>query len=110
MRVIADHLRAIAFAIADGQLPSNTGAGYVIRRILRRAVRYGYSFLGLQEPFIHALVPVLVEQMGEQFPELAKQQELITNVILEEERSFLRTLELGTKRLEQLRRRKQGHP
>ncbi|MBK6893267.1 MAG: alanine--tRNA ligase [Flavobacteriales bacterium] len=102
MRVIADHLRAIAFAIADGQLPSNTGAGYVIRRILRRAVRYGYSFLGLQEPFIHALVPVLVEQMGEQFPELAKQQELITNVILEEERSFLRTLELGTKRLEQL--------
>ncbi len=102
MRVIADHLRAIAFAIADGQLPSNTGAGYVIRRILRRAVRYGYSFLGLHEPFIHALVPVLIGQMGEQFPELVKQQELITSVMLEEERSFLRTLELGTKRLEQL--------
>ncbi|MBZ0205834.1 MAG: alanine--tRNA ligase [Flavobacteriales bacterium] len=102
MRVVADHLRAIAFAIADGQLPGNTGAGYVIRRILRRAVRYGYSFLGLQEPFMHALVPVLVGQMGEQFPELAKQQELITSVMLEEERSFLRTLELGTKRLEQL--------
>ncbi|MGB3867922.1 MAG: alanine--tRNA ligase [Flavobacteriales bacterium] len=102
MRVIADHVRAIAFAIADGQLPSNTGAGYVIRRILRRAVRYGYSFLGLHEPFIHGLVPVLVGQMGEQFPELARQQELISSVILEEERSFLRTLELGTKRLEQL--------
>ncbi|HMN04271.1 MAG TPA: alanine--tRNA ligase [Flavobacteriales bacterium] len=102
MRVVADHLRAIAFAIADGQLPSNTGAGYVIRRILRRAVRYGYSFLGLQEPFIHGLVPVLVRQMGTQFPELAKQQELVTSVINEEERSFLRTLETGTKRLEQL--------
>ena len=102
MRVVADHLRAIAFAIADGQLPSNTGAGYVIRRILRRAVRYGYSFLGLHEPFIHALLPVLAAQMGEQFPELLKQQELTVNVVLEEERSFLRTLELGTKRLEQL--------
>jgi alanyl-tRNA synthetase len=102
MRVVADHLRAIAFTIADGQLPGNTGAGYVIRRILRRAVRYGYSFLGLNEPFIHALVPVLAEQMGGQFPELRKQQELITNVVLEEERSFLRTLETGTTRLEQL--------
>ncbi len=102
LRVVADHLRAIAFAIADGQLPGNTGAGYVIRRILRRAVRYGYSFLGLQEPFIHGLMPVLVQQMGAQFPELAKQQELIASVILEEERSFLRTLETGTKRLEQL--------
>ncbi|MBK9422228.1 MAG: alanine--tRNA ligase [Flavobacteriales bacterium] len=102
MRVVADHLRAIAFTIADGQLPGNTGAGYVIRRILRRAVRYGYSFLGLDEPFIHALVPVLAEQMGVQFPELRKQQELIINVVLEEERSFLRTLETGTKRLEQL--------
>ncbi|MGV9011470.1 MAG: alanine--tRNA ligase [Flavobacteriales bacterium] len=102
MRVVADHLRAIAFTIADGQLPGNTGAGYVIRRILRRAVRYGYSFLGLDEPFIHALVPVLAEQMGGQFPELRKQQDLIINVVLEEERSFLRTLETGTKRLEQL--------
>ena len=102
MRVVADHLRAIAFTIADGQLPGNTGAGYVIRRILRRAVRYGYSFLGLDEPFIHSLVPVLAEQMGGQFPELRKQQDLIVNVVLEEERSFLRTLETGTKRLEQL--------
>ncbi|MCO6483177.1 MAG: alanine--tRNA ligase [Flavobacteriales bacterium] len=102
MRVVADHLRAIAFAIADGQLPGNTGAGYVIRRILRRAVRYGYSFLGLQEPFIHDLVPVLVDQMGGQFQELARQQELITSVINEEEKAFLRTLETGTKRLEQL--------
>jgi alanyl-tRNA synthetase len=102
MRVVADHLRAIAFAIADGQLPGNNGAGYVIRRILRRAVRYGYSFLGQHEPFIHGLVPVLVEQMGGQFPELRKQQDIITNVIHEEEKAFLRTLELGTKRLEQL--------
>lgn len=102
MRVVADHLRAIAFAIADGQLPGNTGAGYVIRRILRRAVRYGYSFLGLHEPFIHGLVAMLSDQMGAQFPELAKQQALITSVIKEEEQAFLRTLETGTKRLEQL--------
>ncbi len=101
MRVIADHLRAIAFAIADGQLPGNTGAGYVIRRILRRAVRYGYSFLSFNEPFMHALVPVLVGQMGEQFPELKKQQDIVKNVMLEEERAFLRTLEQGTKRIEQ---------
>ncbi len=102
LRVVADHLRAIAFAIADGQLPGNTGAGYVIRRILRRAVRYGYSALGLHGPFMHELVPVLVQQMGGQFPELARQQELIANVVQEEERAFLRTLETGTKRLEQL--------
>ncbi len=101
MRVIADHLRAISFAIADGQLPSNTGAGYVIRRILRRAVRYGYSFLGFNEPFMHTLVPTLVGQMGDQFPELKKQQGIVESVMHEEEKAFLRTLEQGTKRLEQ---------
>ena len=101
MRVIADHLRAISFAIADGQLPSNNKAGYVIRRILRRAVRYGYTFLGLREPFIHKLVPVLVEQMGDIFPELKTQQTLISKVIAEEEHSFLRTLSLGIQKFNQ---------
>ncbi len=95
MRVIADHLRAIAFSIADGQLPSNVKAGYVIRRILRRAVRYGYTYLGFNEPFICKLVAVLVEQMGAQFPELKAQQTLIERVIEEEESSFLRTLATG---------------
>ena len=102
MRVIADHLRAISFAIADGQLPSNTGAGYVIRRILRRAVRYGYSFLGFNEPFMHEIVPVMVAQMGDQFPELVRNADLIGGTVYEEERSFLRTLGQGTRRLEAL--------
>lgn len=95
IRVIVDHVRAVAFAIADGQLPSNTGAGYVIRRILRRAIRYGFTFLNLKEPFIYQLVEVLAEQMGAFFPEIKSQQQLVTNVIKEEEASFLRTLEQG---------------
>ena len=95
MRVIADHLRAVAFSIADGQLPSNAKAGYVIRRILRRAVRYAYTFLGQKESFMYKLVPVLVSEMGGAFPELPAQRELITKVIKEEEESFLRTLSNG---------------
>ncbi|MDY6025314.1 alanine--tRNA ligase, partial [Bergeyella zoohelcum] len=95
IRVIVDHIRAVAFAIADGQLPSNNGAGYVIRRILRRAIRYGFTFLGQKEPFIYQLVDTLVQQMGEAFPELKKQHHLVQNVIREEENSFLRTLEQG---------------
>lgn len=101
MRVVSDHIRAIAFAIADGQLPSNTGAGYVIRRILRRAVRYGFTFLNLKEPFMYHLIPTLKEQMGATFPELISQEELISKVVHEEEQSFLRTLEQGLKRIHQ---------
>lgn len=100
MRVVADHLRAIAFSIADGQLPSNVKAGYVIRRILRRAVRYGYTYLGFDEPFICRLVDGLVAQMGGQFPELVAQRELIVKVIEEEENAFLRTLSTGISLLE----------
>lgn len=95
IRVIVDHVRAVAFAIADGQLPSNTGAGYVIRRILRRAIRYGFTFLQTKEPFIFHLVEVLSQQMGDFFPEIKQQQQLVANVIKEEEASFLRTLEQG---------------
>lgn len=100
MRVVADHLRAVSFAITDGQLPSNNGAGYVIRRILRRAVRYGYTFLKFNEPFVYNLLPVLVAEMGEQYAELKAQQLLVSKVIYEEEASFLRTLSLGIKRFE----------
>ncbi|MBQ8676540.1 MAG: alanine--tRNA ligase [Bacteroidaceae bacterium] len=102
MRVVADHLRAIAFAIADGQLPSNAKAGYVIRRILRRAVRYGYTFLGQKEAFIYRLVPTLIDEMGDAFPEIRAQRELIMKVMKEEEDSFLRTLANGIKLLDDL--------
>lgn len=102
IRVIVDHIRAVAFAIADGQLPSNTGAGYVIRRILRRAIRYGFTFLNTKEPFINKLVEVLANQMGEFFPEIKSQQQLVTNVIREEEASFLRTLDQGLQLLDKV--------
>ena len=100
MRVIADHIRAIAFSIADGQLPSNVKAGYVIRRILRRAVRYGYTFLGFTEPFLCRLIPQLGADMGEAYPELPAQEKLISSVIREEENAFLRTLDRGIRMLE----------
>ncbi|MFN7911956.1 MAG: alanine--tRNA ligase [Bacteroidota bacterium] len=102
MRVIADHIRTISFSIADGQLPSNTGAGYVIRRILRRAIRYGYQSLNLKEPFMYRIVPTLAHQMGEAFPELNTQKLLIEKVIKEEEQSFYKTLEVGLKRIDQV--------
>ena len=108
IRVVADHLRAVSFAIADGQLPSNTGAGYVIRRILRRAIRYGFTFLNTKEPFIYKLVPTLVKQMGDAFPELKKEKNLISNVIKEEENSFLKTLEQGLLLLETIIKNTQG--
>lgn len=101
-RVIVDHIRAISFTIADGQIPSNNKAGYVIRRILRRAVRYGYTFLGLQQPFLYELTPLIAEYFGEIFPEVRQQQEFIAKVIFEEETSFLRTLDHGLKMLESI--------
>ena len=107
-RVISDHVRAVSFAIADGQLPSSSGAGYVIRRILRRAIRYGYSFLGFKEPFICQLVPVLAEQMGEFFPEIRSGQSLVSKVIREEEESFLRTLDKGIQLLDEIIRKTSG--
>ncbi|MDZ4708633.1 MAG: alanine--tRNA ligase [Saprospiraceae bacterium] len=102
MRVLADHIRAVAFTIADGELPSNTGAGYVIRRILRRAVRYYYSFLHIRQPFFYTLIPKLAKYFEDVFPELIKQQDFISKVIEEEEKAFLRTLEGGLKRLDAL--------
>ena len=102
MRVISDHIRAVAFSIADGQLPGNAKAGYVIRRILRRAVRYAYTFLGQKQAFIYRLLPVLTQEMGPSYPELVAQQELITKVIKEEEESFLRTLETGIRLLDKV--------
>ena len=108
LRVISDHVRAVSFAIADGQLPSNTGAGYVIRRILRRAIRYGFTFLNQHEPFIYRLIPTLRKNMGDTFPELIKQADLITNVIKEEEQSFLHTLEQGLNLLEDLIKNSDG--
>lgn len=102
IRVVADHIRAVSFAIADGQLPSNTGAGYVIRRILRRAVRYSFSWLGMKEPFLYSITPVLAGQFKDVFPELQQQLDYVCKVVLEEEQSFLRTLDKGLKRMEGL--------
>ncbi len=103
MRVVIDHLRAVAFTVADGQLPSNTGAGYVIRRILRRAVRYYYSFLDINEPLLYSLVPLLAENFGAVFPEIKAQQDSVAKIIEGEEKSFLRTLEVGISRFESLK-------
>ncbi|MBF2708148.1 alanine--tRNA ligase [Flavobacterium soyangense] len=108
IRVIADHVRAVAFAIADGQLPSNTGAGYVIRRILRRAIRYGFTFLNTKEAFIYKLVETLSSQMGSSFPEIISQKNLVMNVIREEENSFLRTLDQGLQLLESVIKSTEG--
>jgi alanyl-tRNA synthetase len=108
IRVIADHVRAVAFAIADGQLPSNTGAGYVIRRILRRAIRYGFTFLNTKEAFIYQLVETLSSQMGSSFPEIIAQKNLVMNVIKEEENSFLRTLDQGLQLLENVIKSTEG--
>jgi alanine--tRNA ligase len=108
MRVLADHIRAISFTIADGQLPSNNRAGYVIRRILRRAVRYAYTFLHFKEPFLHELVPLLAQQFEGVFDELASQQDFVQKVVLEEEQSFLRTLVTGVQRFESYAREKQA--
>ncbi len=108
IRVIADHIRAVAFAIADGQLPGNTGAGYVIRRILRRAIRYGFSFLGTGDPFMFRLVKVLCNVMGDAFPELKQQRQLIENVVREEELSFLKTLDQGLNLLDQVLKKTEG--
>ena len=102
LRVISDHIRAISFAVADGQLPSNNKAGYVIRRILRRAVRYGYTYLNLKSPFLNSLVPLLSAQFGDVFPEIKEQEDFIKRVILEEENSFLKTLETGLKLLDEI--------
>ena len=108
MRVIADHIRAISFSITDGQLPSNVKAGYVIRRILRRAVRYGYTFLGLKEPFLCRLVPQLIADMGEAYPELVAQQQLVERVIKEEEEAFLRTLDKGIRLMDTIMEKSRG--
>lgn len=108
MRVIADHVRAVAFAIADGQLPSNTGAGYVIRRILRRAIRYAYSSLHIQSPFIHTLVEVLAAEMGDFFPEIRDSAQFVSRVIREEEQTFIKTIDSGLNRLEEVLRNTQG--
>ena len=108
MRVVADHIRAIVFSIADGQLQSNVKAGYVIRRILRRAVRYAYTFLNIREPFMYELVQVLADQMQEHFHELKSQQNLIERVVKEEEVSFLRTLSDGLKKIDQIIRKNNG--